>query len=62
MPETKQSSTFRKGCIEGLLIFFLIFLSVYIDERRKRGKWSMSVLIEKKVMEKFILDIMFCIE
>jgi hypothetical protein len=33
----QQSSSFRKGCIEGLLIFFLIFISIYIDGRRKRG-------------------------
>jgi hypothetical protein len=34
----KTLSFFQKGCIEGLIIFFLIFISIYIDERKKRGK------------------------
>jgi hypothetical protein len=50
MPETQQINAFRKGCIEGLLIFILIFLSVYIDERRKRRKWSMSEIIKSNVL------------
>jgi hypothetical protein len=51
-PNTRKNmGNTGKGCIEGLLILILMFITTHIDERRKRWKWSMSVFIERNVLE-----------